>query len=157
VLLKSSTKFMFNFKIKFKILLKILFKIHSAHLGDTAQQGPARSRTVRSPASGHNLDRESSPPVWATAPAHLIAAAIERTERPVRAQPDERRERLGGWQVRRRRRGSPRHRRVRSPLGGHADAERSLGGTLSSWPADLRAMGSTTVASTAATSPRLCA
>jgi hypothetical protein len=46
---------------------------------------------------------------------------------------------------------------TRSPLGGRAAAKRSLGGTLPSWPVDLRVIGSTTVASTMAASPHPCA
>jgi hypothetical protein len=52
-------------------------------------------------------------------------------ERPAGAQPDERRERLGGWRARRRRHVSP-HRCARSQLGGRATAERSPRGTLPS-------------------------
>jgi hypothetical protein len=75
----------------------------------------------------------------------------ERTERLAGVQTDERRERLGGWRVRWCHHGIP-HRRVCSPLGGRAAAERSLSGTLPSWPTDMHTMGSMAVAS-----PRPCA
>jgi hypothetical protein len=95
--------------------------------------------------------RRWNPSSFTLSPSHSLYAATKRTERPVGVQPDERRERLGGWRARQHRRGSPR-RHARSPLGGRVAAERSLGRTLPSRPADLRA-----TRSTAATSPRPCA
>jgi hypothetical protein len=131
VLLKSFTKFIFNFKILFKILLKILFGphgphsptgasplMHSALLCTRPQPEPGLGRCPsrlsrcagpldrghQSQSDGHAMfsvnktdTHRPNPSSLTLSPSHSLCTATEQMERPARVQPDERRDRLGGW------------------------------------------------------------